>query len=310
MKKEIIILLIVIAALSGYLVLRKTDHTNYEVPELEKLAAADVDRMEIKEGETLLLFEKKEGDWAVDIEGFPGKKEEIEREVKVASELALTTLVSESKSYGRYNLDDSKGKKVSLFQGETLLRSFSVGKAAPSSQHTFVVVGDDTNVYHARGNLSNQFVTIADRYIDKKVFDMELQEINGISVTLDGKTVAAKRSTQQTGEGDAATTQTTWVDETGAPLGKSKVDNLVATLSTLTCDSWLAPTGQSTPEEAIITIVTDRPHTLTLFEATENEEGEEQTAKASDKSFSFKLSTATWNNLKNGMDAMLQNEKG
>lgn len=52
MKKETIILLSVIVALSGYLFMRNTDGTHYTLPVIAAVAAGDVNRMEIRKGAT------------------------------------------------------------------------------------------------------------------------------------------------------------------------------------------------------------------------------------------------------------------
>jgi hypothetical protein len=58
--------------------------------------------------------------------------------------LTLTALVSESKNYALYELDDAQKANVKAWQGDQLKRDVDVGKAAPSFRHTFVrLAGDD-----------------------------------------------------------------------------------------------------------------------------------------------------------------------
>ncbi len=263
MKKEIIILLAVIVALSGYLFTRNTDGTNYTLPELETIAADDVDRMEIKKGAETLLLEKRGEDWTVDIEGFPAKKEAVINLLQAAGELSLTALVSETESYGRYDLSPDKATRAFLYKGDTLLRTVSIGKAAPSRGHTFVTVGDDKNVYHAQGSLSGQFSTDPERFIDKQVFSFKASDVGTLTIAQGETPLTLIRSTESS---DASSVpQTTWKDQNDNTLEADKVDKLMSALSNLTCDTWLVNKPEGSAPALTLTITTDRPYTLDLF---------------------------------------------
>ncbi|BCS95430.1 hypothetical protein DSLASN_10620 [Desulfoluna limicola] len=263
MKKEIIILLAVIVALSGYLFTRNTDGTNYTLPELDSIAAEDVDRMEIKKGPETLLLEKRGEDWTVDTEGFPAKKEAVAKLIQAAGDLSLTALVSETESYGRYDLSPDKATRASLFKGDTLLRTVSIGKAAPSRGHTFVTVGDDKNVYHAQGNVNGQFSTDPERFIDKRVFSFNASDVASLTITQGETPLTLTRATETADTSSAP--KTAWKDEDGTPLDSETVDTITTALSNLTCDSWLTETPNGTPLALTLTITTDRPYTLNLF---------------------------------------------
>ena len=68
-------------------------------------------------------------------------------------QFSLAALVSESKSYNRYELDDQNKIQIKAWQGETLKRDFLVGKTASGSRHTFVRLARDDRVYQAQENL-------------------------------------------------------------------------------------------------------------------------------------------------------------
>lgn len=298
MKKEIIILLAVIVALSSYLFLRDTDGTGYELPVLETVSTGDVDRLEIQAEAETLLFEKQGDGWTVDLEGFPAKKEAVTNLVKTAGDLTLTAMVSESASYNRYDLGPDKARTVRLFNGETLLREIAVGKAAPSLGHTFVTVEGDKKVYHAKGNFASQFTTDPARFIDTKVFSFTADEVTALSVTQGEKTMHVSPTSQPgTDEGKP---ETIWQDGTGASVDKTKVTNLLGTLTNLSCEKWLVKKEEGTPR-ATLTVTTDRPHTLALFGDAP------KTGTASDTPFAFVLSDATDARIMDALTALIQN---
>ena len=55
--------------------------------------------------------------------------------------LTLTALVSESKNYNLYDLNEEKRINVKAWQGENLKRDVDLGKTASSFRHTFVKTG-------------------------------------------------------------------------------------------------------------------------------------------------------------------------
>ncbi|MCK5196539.1 MAG: hypothetical protein KAQ71_22190, partial [Desulfobulbaceae bacterium] len=64
-KKEYIILVAVIVALSLYLMLRKTDRSLYELPKLAAVKAADISKIEIGTSKGILVLVKKADGWVV-----------------------------------------------------------------------------------------------------------------------------------------------------------------------------------------------------------------------------------------------------
>ncbi|VVS91565.1 DUF4340 domain-containing protein [Desulfoluna spongiiphila] len=263
MKKEIIILLALIVALSAYLFMRDTDGTSYELPVLDTVSAGDVDRMEIKTKTKTLLFEKQGETWTVDLEGFPAKQDQVTKLVETAGDLTLTAMVSEAESYSRYDLGPDTAKTILLYKGENLLRNVTVGKAAPSMGHTFVTIEGDKKVYHAKGNFTSQFTADPERFIDKTVFNLVPAEVTTLAVNMGDTSTTLSRATEPA-EADAAP-KAVWKDQDGVTLEAEKVDTLIASLSRLSCDTWMLEKKQDASPALTLTLTTDRPYTLELF---------------------------------------------
>lgn len=297
MKKEIILLLAVIVALSSYVFMRDTDRTHYELPVLSAIAPKEVDRMEVKHGNDTLLFEKQGEVWTVDIERFPAKQDEVAKMIQAAGGLSLTALVSESESYSRYDLNPEAAQTVTLFNGDTKLRSLSIGKAAPSQGHTFVTVGDDKNVYHALGNLSGQFSTDPTRFIDKGVLSLNPAEVKTIAVTFNGASRTFARATEAAPEGGEA--KTVWKDDAGTTFDAAAVEGVIAPLTRLSCDTWLVEKPEATTPMLSLTLTTDGPHTLTFF-------GESpMKGSSSDKPLAFSLTATTDAAIRTAVDTLM-----
>jgi len=61
MKKEYIILAVIIIALSLYLFFHKIGTTHYKLPEVSELSAADITKLEILKTGSAIILNKKDG---------------------------------------------------------------------------------------------------------------------------------------------------------------------------------------------------------------------------------------------------------
>ena len=121
-KKEYVILVLVIIALALYLTFRRTDMTHYTLPELPDVSRQDISRIVItKPGETISLV-KQDGRWILEPKGYPADHVKVETMVEVLDKFTLSALVSESKSYDRYDLSDERRLSIKAWEGETLKR--------------------------------------------------------------------------------------------------------------------------------------------------------------------------------------------
>ena len=169
--------------------------------------------------------------------------------------LSLTALVSESKSYSRYDLEPDKAIRVKAWAGEELKRDIQIGKTAPTFQHTFVRVGEAPEVYHAQQNLKTAFDQTADKLRDKTVLAFNLEEVTEIAITKEGKQTVIRKSeiappptapaaapAGGAPPADAAAVkpaEVQWLTDQGKPADLSKMNRLLSSLSRLSCESYL-----------------------------------------------------------------------
>ena len=149
-KKEYIILALVIIALAAYLVTRTSDRTQYQMPDVPQVAAKEISKLQITRAKAIIVVNKKDDKWYIAPEEFPADGNKIKDILNAIENLTLTALVSESKNYNLYDLDEDKKINVKAWQADNLRRDVDLGKTASSFRHTFVKPAGDERVFHAR----------------------------------------------------------------------------------------------------------------------------------------------------------------
>ena len=248
MKKEYIILAIVIVALGLYLALRNVDRTSFQLPTPDKLKSASIDRVIVtKEGRTVEL-KKKDDKWFIQPKNYPASPSTVQNMLKAGTELTITALASESGTYDRYDLSDDKKINVQLFEDGKKKRDFDIGREAGTYQHTFVKLEGDKRVYHARGSLDRTFDRSIEDLRDKTVLTFDEPSITEIAVQKGDKqiAIARKESAGETASAEKDDTQSPvpakkeWVDEAGSgPVDQTAVERLLGSFSRLQCESFL-----------------------------------------------------------------------
>lgn len=248
-KKEYLLLILIIVALSVYLAVQKTNHEDPELPKLAELDGNTVNRILITKADTSIELTKKDEQWLIKPQDYPANAVTVKNMLNAAAKLTTTALVSETGIYERYDLNSAKRTTVKVFNGQELEREFSIGKAAPTFQHTFVLLAGDENVYHARGNLTNTFNQTIESLRDKKVLSFEKDQITALEIQKgDQAHVISKKEITPKPQGDTQKeqtpspepTKTKWANEAGQSVDSSVVDSLLNNMSGLTCDNFMA----------------------------------------------------------------------
>jgi hypothetical protein len=263
-RKEYIILVAVILALSVYLILRKQDRTHYKLPEVPPIAQADISKIEIyKKGSAITLI-KKDTIWRIAPQGYPADAGKVKGMLDAIEKLALTALVSESRNYTRYDLGVDQKLMVKAWAGDKLKRDFAIGKVAPSHRHTFVRVSEDYRVYHASGNFRGVFDQTVDNIRDKVVLKFDKAEITEIRVSkgeeskiFGRKQVPVEIKLDQEAEASSpptARTEILWETVEGQKADEAKLDRLLTILSNLRCEKYLDDRRSEDFTEPIYTV--------------------------------------------------------
>ena len=248
-KKEYLILALVIVALTVYLVMRKSDRTQYELPDTVQLAANEISKLEITRDKVAIAITKKDEKWYIGTEEYPADAGKVKNMLNAIENLTLTALVSESKNYNLYDLDAEKKINVKAWQGNNLKRDVDLGKTASSFRHTFVKLAGDERVYHARGNFRSNFEYTNDALRDKLVLSLSQADIQQIQVTKDQQSLTLKKRQApveveaETGAKQPETPQEAdqpvWQSADGRPVDEAVGEQILNTAAKLQCEKFI-----------------------------------------------------------------------
>ena len=254
LKKEYIVLAVVIVVLCLYLVFKPGDKVHYDVPELKPVIEADIDKIEItRKGKTITLT-KQEGKWLIGENNYPMDATRIEKILESTAGLSLSDMVSESKNYAPYELDEEKRVLIKAYGQDKVLRDFVLGKQASTFNHTFVKIAGDDRVFYARKSLRGYFDREIDDMRDKQVLKFDKNEISEILVataeqeylftkkvtTAEPNPAEEKDKEKEQAPPAPAKDEVQWVTEAGKEGDKSKIDSFINQLSDMKCDSFYA----------------------------------------------------------------------
>ena len=300
-KKENILLVAVVLGLSLYLLLNKTDRTFYNLPEFKEIPEKEVSKIEISKKDSILLLKKKDDVWLISPEGYRADSGMVKTMLNVVDKLTLTALVSESKDYIRYNLNDDNKIVVKAWSGDTLKREFEVGKTASTYQHTFVRLAGDDRVYHAGGNFRGIFDKTVEELRDKKVLAFDKADIQEIHIKKGEKSIVfirKKGSEDTTTDKDKevkSSEQTEvkliWQTAEGKKGDKSGLDRLLSGLSALHCDKFINNRNKKDLTDPVYTVLLKgaKDYSLSIF-AGKDKDSKDYPASSSETAYPFILS--------------------
>ena len=245
LKKEPIILAVIIIALILYLVMRNKDRTNYELPDIRKIPVAEISGIEISGPEGDLSLKKTDDKWLIDPQGFPADKVKVQDMLEVIKRPVMITMVSESKNYARYGLEKDKKIIVKAFSKGEPVREFEIGDTTDNKKQTFIKISDDHRVYHSLNNIRDPFETEMDDLRDKGVLSFNEEDITGITIAKGDQVlqltlnqdVQEKSDEEESAQSEAADMR--WQDAEGKDVNESSVEDLLYMLSRLSCNEYL-----------------------------------------------------------------------
>ena len=316
-KKEYLVLGVIIVALSVYLTLHNRDRSSYQLPKVPSVDRNDITKIEIIDAEKTIELNREGSDWKIAPQAYPADASKIKDMLDVITEFTLTALVSESKNYQIYELDDAHRTRVKAWANDRVVGEFDAGKAASSFRHTFVKLPENSNVYHARGNFRRKFDASVDDLRDKNVMSFEADTIQEIAIQQGETQSIFRKSTitaekKQPGSADAEekptspSAQNKWVNEKNEPADESVVQRLLSTLSDLKCDGYMENQAKADLGQPAYTVRLKgaKEHSLSLYHAlTENDD--QFPASSSDNPYLFLLPKRRVDNIMKDPDEIM-----
>lgn len=235
MKKEYLILTALILLLSGYLFLHKENKDHYTLPEIQEIDTKTVTKISVQRNNNIIEFNKKGDAWTVTDKKYPADSSLIINMLDTFKNFKLTALVSEKSDLERYELDKAHAIEVKISNESKPLFQFTMGKTAPSFNHTFVMLSGDKNVYHANGSFRNDFNQESEDYRDTKVLEVKQEAVSSITIK---KGDIQKTILSQTSQNDDAKAQPKWQNKDETPVDAAKISELLSSLSFVKCKDY------------------------------------------------------------------------
>ena len=272
MKKEYLILIILILSLGAYLFYHKENKDHYALPEIKKLDLSKISGLILETKKGSIQFNQKDKNWTLTDKEYPADSSSVKNMLDTLKTFKLSTLVSQKGDLIRYELDDDHQIQVKALNGNNTIFGFTIGKTAPSFNHTFVMIKGDKNIYHAAGSFRSYFDKTVEDFRDKKVLTFKEPSIKRFSIEKDGlsKTLISKEGKKGTDE-----TTITWYSKDGTSVEKEAVTNLLSTLSALSCEKYLDSKSKNELEKekslCKINLENGAKINLSLFSTEEND---------------------------------------
>lgn len=304
-KKEYLLLALLIASSIGYLIFQKTDRLHYTLPVLNTVKAEEITSIEVThEGKTTVLT-KKDSDWIISPQNWRADGTKVSEMLDTISRLAVTDLVSESGDYERYQLDEKGRAVLKVYAGKNLLRELTVGKAAPTYNHTYVMLPGEKGVYLAAGDLPRLFLVPQSELRDMVVFSVTPADITRIEIERKGKRSVLVKTESTEEKADDKTKLFVWKKDSGATIDKAEVDAFLAGLSKVYCGEYLddAAKEQMTSPEITIMMKGAGENRLSIFP----KEGDKLPALSSQNDSPFLLPDYKYEEIEKFLNKALEN---
>jgi len=303
MKKEYLILIAIILVLSAYLVFHKENQDNYTLPEITKIDRSKITALTVEKKGRKIEFKKQGDNWELTDKKYLAKQSNMNSMLDVFEKLKLSALVSEKGDLKRYELDEEMTIKAVAKDNDAILLEINIGKTAPTFNHTFIMLKNDKNVYHANDSFRTYFDKTVDEFRDKKVLEFKEEAITGLMLEKEGlsKTLVAKDTKTDKGK-----TNKQWAFADGSAVQEEALSDLISSLALLECNAYVPDvTKQSFESKAPvlkITVSDKTPLVLTLF----GKEGEKILEGISTQNNDvFKLGEYTGNDIVSNVDKIL-----
>ncbi|MCF6248808.1 MAG: DUF4340 domain-containing protein [Desulfobacula sp.] len=313
MKKENIILAVVIAALSLYLATMNKDKTNYTLPELDEVKTSEITDIILSKNNQTIAIKKKGEVWVLTDKEYPANQSKIDNMLEVIKKIELTALVSEKKDLARYELDTINKISVQAKKADQLLRKVNVGKTASTYNHTFVTLEQDDKVYQAKGDFKSYFDKTITQLRDKSVLSLNPEKIKTILVSKNDITRTFEQelepalNKEENKENKAISVskekKKTWKFKNDQVADTTAMEDLINTLKNLECDQYTKIEQKDTfrNKQVISKITFKGTNELVIFE----KKDDKYPAISSDNDYPFLLSAYNGGNILDLIDKIL-----
>ena len=298
-KKEFILLALIIIALCGYLYVKKANRINYTLPAIPAISKDSIVKIELHKGDQDIVLTKKDGTWQIAPGNYQADTLTVDRIIQAVTNFSLDTLISDASDALRYDLEKDKKIDVKVSGEKGPLFSFAIGKRASTFRQTFVMIDGDSRIFQTQGNLRPDFELGVQDLRNKKVFPSAKGSLTGLEIKENSKVLTLKRKVKGEGEkseNTPATPASGWTDDNGKDIPEAVMNEFFAPLTDLQCESYLDNKKKEDFENPLLTITLhadtgihpETSPTLSIFEK-ENQKDNSFPAISSEQDSPFVL---------------------
>ena len=263
------ILGILIVILSLYIAFRSGDRLQYVIPRPAILEG--IDSLKIERSTDTVDIAQSGETWVIQPEGYPVNPATMDIILDTVAKLKLTELVSVTRNYGRFELDESNRIRITAFQDGTEVRTFDLGKRSPTYDHTFIRLSDDDRIFHSPGDLRSYFTNTREGYRDKTALSFDADKITQINIKEADRQVVLNRTKTDSSEGGSGSLGSiAWVPEEGEAWDTNEVEEVLGTLSSLQAYAYRDENERDGTPIFSISLLGDEEYSLSFYERQEN----------------------------------------
>jgi hypothetical protein len=305
MRREYPVLLLIIVLSGVYLFLRQDNMEHYTLPEIKRMDSTEISELLIQKNQEAIKFFKEEEQWFVTDKKYPADKSAVDDMLSTLKTFKLSLLVSQNQDRRRYDLGPENRIDVKALKEGQPVFEFSLGKTAPSHNHTYVMLQNDKNIYQADGNFRTGFDKTVQDFRDKKVMEFKKDSIKKIIIQKGKKTKTLTR-TEQTKENEKS--KIIWASDDGKAVDRKALNGLLSDLSFLKCQKFSEDISKEEFEKqkplCRITLKNGIDMSLSLF-ADKKDKEEEIKAVSSMNPYVFELSRFNGKEIVENIDTIL-----
>ena len=304
MRREYLVLLLIIVLSGAYLLLRQDNREHYALPEIKQIDSTEISELLIEKNQKSIKLSKQDKQWFVTDKAYPADKSAVDDMLSTLKNFKISLLVSQNKDLHRYELGPESRIDVKALKDGKPVFEFSLGKTAPSHNHTYIMLKEDKNIYQADGNFRTRFDKTVQDFRDKKVMGFPKDSIQQIILNKEKKTKTLTRTEQQAKKNEKPAIA--WASDDGEPVDRKALDGLLSDLSFLKCQKFLEDISKKELEKqkplCRITLKNGTDMSLSFFADEENEE--EMKALSSMSPYVFELSRLNGKEIVDNVDTL------
>lgn len=227
--KGIIIPVVLIIFLGTYLLLRKENSVNYDIPVLPDVQGSDIDKIVVSGPAGEVVIQSAVGSWTIMPQGWPADEGGMKNILDNIVPAQPVDLISDKDTGRMYDLDSETAIIVRLEIKGSVVKEISIGKKFPAANYSYIQIPDDKNIYSARGDLRRYVGKSADELRSKIVLKYNAADIKVINY-LENE-VIREDWFKKAEDG-------LWYMTDGDSVDPDKVKNLNNRLASLSCRSY------------------------------------------------------------------------